>query len=146
MVDGHNVSLELASTITGSTVILGSTPRTGRSHARWSRDRRPSDDRHRHITVHAGRTRFVAHLDPVTAPDGWQLDRNQHRITAHRDGHLLHDAVIDDSPLHNAVRDAVCQLLGDDHLPPPDLAPLRRIAALAQFLRAQRPNVARAAN
>ncbi len=146
MVDGRKVSLELVSTITGSTVILDSTPRTGRGHALWSRDRRPSDDRHRHITVHAERTRFVAHLDPVTAPDGWQLDRNQHRITAHRDGRLLHDAVIDDSPLHNAVRDAVSQLFGDDHLPPPDLAPLRRIAALAQFLRAQQPNVALAAN
>ncbi len=146
-VDGHNVSLELASTITGSTIILGSTPRTGGiGHARWSRGRRPSDDRHRHITVHAGRTRFVAHLDPVTAPDGWQLDRNQHRITAHRDGRLLHDAVIDDSPLHTAVRDAVSRLLGDEPLPPPDLAPLRRIAALAQFLRAQQPNVALTAN
>ncbi|MEV4199346.1 NAD(P)-dependent oxidoreductase [Micromonospora globbae] len=145
-IDGHNVTLELASTITGSTVILGSTPRTGRGHARWSRGRRPSDDRHRHITVHAGRTRFVAHLDPVTAPDGWQLDRNQHRITAHRDGRLLHDTVIDDSPLHTAVRDAASQLLGDDPLPPPDLAPVRRIAALAQFLRTQQPNLALAAN
>ncbi len=146
-IDGHNASIELASTITGSTVILGSTPRTGRSaHTRWSRGRRPSDDRHRHITVRAGGTRFVAHLDPVTAPDGWQLDRNQHRITAHRDGRLIHDTVIDDSPLHTAVRDAVSQLLADDPLPPPDLTPLRRIAALAQLLRAQQPHLALAAS
>lgn len=142
-VDGHNVSLELASTITGSTVILGSTPRTGHvGHGHWSRGRRLSDDRHRHITVHAGRTRFLAHLDPVTAPDGWQLDRNQHRITAHQGGRLLHDTVIDDSPLHTAIREAVSRLLSDDPLPRPHLAPLLRIAALGQFLRAQQPDLA----
>ncbi|MFI6162576.1 Gfo/Idh/MocA family oxidoreductase [Micromonospora haikouensis] len=145
--EGHHVSTELASTITGSTVILGSTPRTSPlGHNRWSRGRRPTDDRHRHITVHAGQTRFVAHLDPVTAPDGWQLDRNQHRITAHRGDRLLHDSVIDDSPLHTAVRDAVSRLLSDDPLPPPDLTPLLRIAALAQFLHAQQPNLTLAAS
>ncbi|MFY1633568.1 NAD(P)-dependent oxidoreductase [Solwaraspora sp. WMMB335] len=142
-VNDHHVTLELASTITGSTVILGSTPRTGSvGRSQWSRGRRPSDDRHRHITVHAGQTRFVAHLDPVTAPDGWQLDRNQHRITAHRGDRLLHDDVIEDSPLHTAVRDAVSQLLSDSPIPPPDLSPLRRIAALAQLLRAQQPDLA----
>ncbi|CUU60605.1 S-adenosyl-L-homocysteine hydrolase, NAD binding domain [Parafrankia irregularis] len=146
-VDGHATSLELASTITGSTIVLGGAPRTGQvSDRHWSRGRRPSDDRHRHITVHAGRTRFTAHLDPVTAPDGWQLDRNQHRITAHQDGRLLHDTVIDDSPLHTAVGEAVSRLLSEDPLPRPDLAPLTRIASLAQFLRAQQPTIALTAN
>ncbi|QOC93845.1 Gfo/Idh/MocA family oxidoreductase [Micromonospora craniellae] len=141
VVDNRHIGLELATTITGSTVILGSTPRVGPSgQDRWLRNRRPSDDRHRHISVRAGRTRFVAHLDPVTAPDGWQLDRNQHRVTAHRDGLLVHDTVVDDSPLHTAVRNAVSQLLSDDVLLPPDLDPLRRIADLAQFLRVQQPN------
>jgi len=146
-VNGHDVSLELASTITGSTVILGSTPRVGHpGHSQWSQGRRPSDDRHRHITVHAGQTRFVAHLDPVTAPDGWQLDRNQHRITAHQGQRLLHDTVIHDSPLHTALRGAVARLLGDEPLPRPDLAPLQRIATLAQILRAQQPTHALAAS
>jgi S-adenosylhomocysteine hydrolase len=138
--DGHEVRLELASTIIGSTLILGSTPRTGQGDAvGWSRGRRPTDDRYRHIVAHVGQTRFTCHLDPVTAPDGWQLDRNQHRITVEHSGQILHDAVIDDSPLHTAIRAAASDLLDDSPLAPPDLTPLRRIAAMAEFLRMQEP-------
>ncbi len=139
-VDGALVHVELASSIASSTMILGSVPpATPSPTGQWRRDRRPSDDRHRHIVVHAGQAQFTAHLDPVTAPGGWQLDRNHHRITASRDGQLLHDEVIDDSPLHNAIRHAVSALLSGQPLPAPDLAPLRRIATLAEFLRAQQP-------
>jgi hypothetical protein len=78
------------------------------------------------------------HFDPVTAPGGWQLDRNHHRITAERDGAVLHDEVVEDSPLHIAIRHATT-LLGTDPIPEPDLRPLRRIAALAELLHAQQP-------
>ncbi|GII52813.1 hypothetical protein Pth03_12020 [Planotetraspora thailandica] len=137
--DTH-LRVELTSSITSPTVVLGSTPRRcDDGLGRWQRSLRPTDDRHRHITVHAGRTRFTAHLDPVTAPDGWQLNRNLHRVTVERGGEILHDEVIEDSPLHTAIRQAIVMLTGPVTAPPPDLAPLRRIAKLAEFLRAQQP-------
>jgi predicted dehydrogenase len=140
--DDRRLRIELPSSITGSTVPLSSTPRTDfREPGPWRRERRPADDRHRHITVRAGQTRFTAHLDPVTAPGGWQLDRNQHRITVERAGQLLRDEVVEDSPLHTAIDTAVTTLLGSDPLPALDLAPLRRIASLAELLRAQQPQV-----
>lgn len=139
-IDDRPLRIELSSSITGSTMPLSSTPRTApREPGQWRRERRPADDRHRHITTHAGQTRFTAHLDPVTAPGGWQLDRNQHRITVERAGRLLHDEVHVDSPLHTAINTAVTTLLGSDPLPELDLAPLRRIARLAELLRAQQP-------
>jgi predicted dehydrogenase len=142
--DGWPVRIELSSSIIGSIMPLSSTPRTApREPGQWRRARRPSDDRHRHITVRAGQTRFTAHLDPVTAPGGWQLDRNQHRITVERASQLLHDEVIEDSPLHTAIDTAVKALLGSDPLPALDLAPLRRIASLAELLRAQQPPLTR---
>ena len=113
----------------------------------WAR-RPPADLRHsprwqagspgsqnRHITVRAGRTTFTACLDPVTTADGWQLPRNHHRITAERSGQLIHDQILTDSPLHTAIQHAARALTGSQPLSPPDLAPLRRIAAIAQFLR-----------
>ncbi|MGH3825561.1 MAG: hypothetical protein ACRDQX_00070, partial [Pseudonocardiaceae bacterium] len=140
-IDERRVRIELSSSITGSTVPVASTPRADLTTPdRWKRERRPADQRHRHITIHAGQTRFTAHLEPVTAPGGWQLNRNQHRITVERAGHPLHDEVINDSPLHTAITTAMMTLLGSDPLPPPDLAPLRRIAGLAELLRAQRPD------
>jgi hypothetical protein len=143
-VKNRSVRIELASSITGPAVVLGTTPRAGGgSGGQWRRDRRPSDDRYRHIAIRAGQTRFTAHLAPVTAAGGWQLDRNQHRITVERCGRMLHDEVIDDSPMHTAIRQAVSALLGDEPLPPPDLAPLRRIARVAEFLRAQQPTYER---
>ncbi|MGH3842080.1 MAG: hypothetical protein ACRDS0_11640 [Pseudonocardiaceae bacterium] len=142
-INEQRIRIELSSNITGSTVPVASTPRTDPTKMDlWQRERRPADQRHRHITVHAGETRFRAHLEPVTAPGGWQLDRNQHRITVERAGHLLHDEVVKDSPLHTAINTAMMTLLGPDPLPPPDLAPLRRIAGLAELLRAQRPDAA----
>ncbi|MBX6382507.1 MAG: hypothetical protein IRZ07_05965 [Microbispora sp.] len=133
--------IELTSSITSPTVVLGSTPRTGLDRpGLWQRGLRSADDRHRHITVHAGRTRFAAHLDPVTATGGWQLERNHHRVTVERAGAILHDEVIQDSPLHTSIRHAVTVLTGPGPVPLPDLTPLRRIAALAEFLRAQQPS------
>ncbi|WP_405088816.1 hypothetical protein [Microbispora sp. NBC_01389] len=133
-----HLRVELTSSITSPTVVLGSTPRPGLGRpGLWQRGLRPADDRHRHITVHAGRTQFTAHLDPVTATGGWQLERNHHRVTVERAGELLHDEVVQDSPLHTSIRDAVATLMGPGLVPPPDLNPLRRIAMLAEFLRAQ---------
>ncbi|MFF3730928.1 Gfo/Idh/MocA family oxidoreductase [Streptomyces sp. NPDC002476] len=106
----------------------------------WRQGLRAADDRYRHITVHAGRTRFTLHLEPVTAPGGWQLERNHHRITAVRDGAVLHDEVLADSPLQTSVRHAATLLFADTPPPAPDLAPLRRIARLAEILRERAPH------
>ncbi|MGH3898465.1 MAG: hypothetical protein ACRDTA_09460, partial [Pseudonocardiaceae bacterium] len=136
----HRLHVDLTSSITGPTVVLGSTPRTTHGDDRhWRQGLRPADNSHRHLAVQAGRTRFTVHLDPVTAPGGWQLNRNHHRITAERDGTVLHDEVVHDSPLHTAIQQAATTLLGTHPLPEPNLQPLRRISALAELLRAQRP-------
>ena len=136
----HHLRVDLTSSITGPTVVLGSTPRISHGQGRhWLKGLRPADDSHRHVAVHAGRTRFAVHLDPVTAPGGWQLARSNHRVTAERDGTVLHDEVVHDSPLHTAVQHAATTLLGSRPLPEPNLQPLRRIAALAELLRAQQP-------
>jgi hypothetical protein len=78
---GTNLHVELTSSIASPTVVLGTTPRATPGVGHWRQGVRPADDRHRHVTVHAGRTRFTVHLDPVTAPGGWQLDRNSTAIT-----------------------------------------------------------------
>lgn len=133
-VDGRPLRIELASTITGSTLPVTSTP--PRTPA-WKRNRRPPDDRHRHVTLHTGQTRCTLHLDPVTATGGWQLDRNRHRLTVERRAELLHDQVLADSPLQTALRSTIDALLGTDPMPPPDLLPLQRIAAIAELLHTQ---------
>ncbi|MBO7936569.1 hypothetical protein [Streptomyces antibioticus] len=132
--------IELTSSIANPTIVLGSTPRTTPTGTGpWCQGLRPADDRHRRVTVHAGRTQFTAHLDPVTATGGWQLERNHHRVTAERDGLVLHDEVVHDSPLHTAILSATTTLTGASPVPEPDLGPLRRIASLAELLRAQQP-------
>jgi hypothetical protein len=133
-VDGRPLQVELASTVTGSTLpVTSAPPRT----PNWKRNRRPADDRHRHVTLRAGQTRCTLHLDPVTASGGWQLERNQHRLTVERRAQIVHDQVLDDSPLETALRSSIDDLLSPDPLPPPDLMPLQRIAAVAELLRAQ---------
>jgi S-adenosylhomocysteine hydrolase len=133
---GSRTGLELASSIVGSHTLLGTAPsRT----ALWNREIRPSDDRQRHVALRAGHTRFSLHLDPVTAPGGWQLARNHHRVTAERGTDVLSDEVIEDSPMHSAIRRSIAELLGPDPLPPPDLLPLKRIAGMAELLRVQQP-------
>lgn len=133
---GDPVRLELASSILGPRILLATAP-TPRSP--WRQDLRPADDRHRHVAVTAGTTHFALHLEPVTAPAGWQLDRNHHRLTAARGGDLLHDAVLHDSPLDTYLRQSVSALLADGPPPAPDLAPLRRMASLADILRERAP-------
>jgi len=130
--DGARVYLDLASSITGPLIPLDTPPVTGEP---WQRSLRAVDDRHRHVTVHVGRTRFKLHLEPVTAPGGWQLDRNQHRLSADQDGSVVFDQIIEDSPMHTSIRHAIAVLRGQTAPPRPDLAPLRRIAALAGTLR-----------
>ncbi len=128
----QRVYLELASSITGPLIPVVARPSPG---GRWQRALRADDDRHRHVNVHAGSTRFSLHLEPVTAPGGWQLGRNQHRLTADQKGNVVFDQIIDDSPLHTSIRHAVAALCADAQLPRPDVSPLRRIAALAATLR-----------
>ncbi|MEJ8654785.1 hypothetical protein WKI65_43805 [Streptomyces sp. MS1.AVA.3] len=130
------LQLELTSSILGpgQTDDIAPAPRTP-----WRQSLRAADDRYRHVTVHAGRTRFTLHLEPVTAPGGWQLERNHHRLTAVRDGALLHDEVLSDSPMETSVRHAATLLFSDVPPASPDLAPLRRIARLADILRERAP-------
>jgi S-adenosylhomocysteine hydrolase/predicted dehydrogenase len=130
--DDSRVYLELASSITGPLIPLHTVPATG---DRWHRDLREADDRHRHVTVHAGRTRFKLHLEPVTAPGGWQLDRNHHRLSADQDGTVVFDQIIEDSPMHTSIRHAIDVLRGQTPPLRPDFGPLRRIAALATTLK-----------
>ena len=106
----------------------------------WRQGLRAADDRYRHVTVHAGTTRFTLHLEPVTAPGGWQLERNHHRLTAVRGGTVVHDEVLSDSPLETSVRHAATALFADAAPPAPDLEPLRRIARLADVLRERAPD------
>lgn len=110
----------------------------------WRQGLRAADDRYRHVTVHAGRTRFTLHLEPVTSPGGWQLERNHHRLTAVRDGAVVHDEVLADSPLETSVRHAAAVLFAHAAPPAPDLEPLRRIARLADILRERAPLAPRA--
>lgn len=98
----------------------------------------PPPDPHRQLSVSVGRSRFTAHFDPVSV-HGQPAQRNRHLITVERDGALAHEEVVHDSPLHTAVHTATATLLGDAPTPPPDLTTLRRIAALADLLRANRP-------
>lgn len=128
----HLIHLELASSITGPLIPVSAEPDPS---APWQRAIRAHDDRHRHVTVRTGRTRFALHLEPVTAPGGWQLDRNQHRLTADRAGHVIHDQIVVDSPMHSSIRDALTALRAEALPPRPDLGALRRIAALAAVLK-----------
>ena len=100
---------------------------------------RPFTDRHRKATVHAGRTHFTVHFGPVTLSGGDQLGRNRHLVQAERDGKVLHEEVVDDSPLHTAVRDATARLLGTEPMAAPNLSSLHRIATIADLLRAHQP-------
>ncbi|SFK20151.1 S-adenosyl-L-homocysteine hydrolase, NAD binding domain [Streptosporangium canum] len=135
--DDAPVHVELHSSIISPAVVLSPTPQD--TAGEWRRGIRPADDRHRYLTVHAGRTIVTVHLDPVTTAGGWQLDRNQHRVTVKRDGDVLHDQVLGDSPLQTAIRAGAETLTGSGEVPPLDLAPLRRITALAEHLRSQQP-------
>jgi S-adenosylhomocysteine hydrolase len=128
----HLIHLELASSITGALIPVTAEP--GPS-APWQRAIRAHDDRHRHVTVRAGQTRFALHLEPVTAPGGWQLDRNQHRLTADRAGNVIHDQIIVDSPMHNSIHEALAALRAKTPPLRPNLDGLRRIAALAAVLK-----------
>lgn len=131
--NGIRIYLDLASSITGPLIPVHAPPAAGEP---WQRDLRASDDRHRHVTVHAGRTRFKLHFEPVTAVGGWQLDRNQHRLTADQDGTVVFDQIIADSPMHTSIRHAIRVLRGQTPPPRPDLSSLCRIAALAATLKA----------
>ena len=98
----------------------------------------PSPDPHRQLSISAGCSRFTAHFDPV-AICGQPARRNRHLITVERNGALVHEELVHDSPLHTAVHTATAALLGDAPIPPPDLTTLRRIAALAELLRDHQP-------
>ncbi|MGH3752742.1 MAG: Gfo/Idh/MocA family oxidoreductase [Pseudonocardiaceae bacterium] len=133
---GHPTRLELSSSILGSCHPLGTAPRHTPS---WRHSIRATDDRQRHVTLHAGATRLTLHMEPVTTVGGWQLDRNQHRLTVETNGLLIRDEVIADYPLRTSLHDTTAKLLGPGPLPPPDLTPLRRVAAIAELLRTQQP-------
>ncbi len=55
------------------------------------------------------------------------------------DGTVLHEEVVDDSPLHTAVHHAAIDLFGSVELPTHHLAGLCRIAGIAEVLHTHRP-------
>jgi hypothetical protein len=122
----NGTDLDLASTITGR---LPGRPRD--SEPARTAALTPT----RIITAQAGETLFTARLAPATGTDGRQLPLNGHFITAERIGRVTFEQVITDSPMHTAIRRAARTLLDSDPVPPPDLTPLRRIAAIATLLR-----------
>ncbi|MFG1755324.1 Rossmann-fold NAD(P)-binding domain-containing protein [Streptosporangium sandarakinum] len=128
--------VDLHSSITSPAVLLGDAPADATG---WRRGLRAADDRRRYLTVTAGRTQVAVHLEPVTVAGGWQLERNHHRVVAARNGRIVHDQVVEDSPLRTAISDAIGRLTGPLPVEPLELGPLRRIAVLAEYLRAQQP-------
>ncbi|MET8945726.1 Gfo/Idh/MocA family oxidoreductase [Streptomyces sp. NPDC004542] len=86
--------------------------------------------RRRLAQIQAGPALFTAEMDPVALPDGDRLPGNTHRLTAHLPTGRQ-ETLVNDSPMDNALRTAVAQLLGDLPLPPVDLRPVHRISALA---------------
>lgn len=125
--------LALTSSIATPTLPVGRTARapSGRGE--------PMVDRHRIATIHAGRTRFTVAFDPVTLPNGELLGRNHHLLLVERNGAVLHEEIVEDSPLHTAVSRAATDLFGSAALPAPELAGLRRIASIAEVLHTHRP-------
>lgn len=122
--------LDLTSSIATPTLAVGRTAPAGHS---------APADRHRTATVHSGLTRFTVAFDPVTLSDRAPLGRNRHLVRVERGGAVLHEELVQDSPLHNAVRQAATGLFGSAVLPASDLAGPRRIAAIAEVLHTHRP-------
>ena len=136
-INGAPCHLELYSSITGPAAPPPSAVQaSARVGSYWEAGTPPAGSPSRHVTVHAGKTLFTASISPVTTPNGWQLPLNYHLIAAERSGRVVHEQVITDSPLHTAIQHAVRTLLGDEPLMSPDLASLRRIADIADLLRA----------
>jgi hypothetical protein len=132
----HLTQIKLSSHIIGAVPVSTVNPRsTASRHKVWRQNRRPTDDRYRSVVVAAGSTRASIHFDPVTVADGWQLARNQHYLAVEHRDVLVKEEIVTDSALHNAIRSALSQLLEDSSPIPFDLAPLARIAALAEHLR-----------
>lgn len=102
----------------------------------------PAVDRHRTASIHVGQTRFTVAFDPVTLPNGELLGRNHHLLLVERNGAVLHEEIVEDSPLHTTVSRAATDLFGAAALPTPELVGLRRIAAIAEVLHAHRPSLA----
>ena len=90
--------------------------------------------RHRYATVTYGDTVLTAEFDPVTTVDGYRLARNKHRLTIHRDGRVLDETIVFDSPLTTSLRSALAQLTGSGTTEP-WLPPVRRMANIAHYLR-----------
>ncbi|MFD7552470.1 Gfo/Idh/MocA family oxidoreductase [Streptomyces sp. NPDC059816] len=136
-----SLQLTLTSSILGPTPQLTGPEPDPAPGGPWTRGLRPGDDRHRHLTVHTTTGRAALHLDPVTTPGGRQLERNHHRLTAFApDNRLLDDQVLYDSPMETSLHHGVTTLLDTGPLTPPDLAPLKRIARIADHLRTRTPH------
>jgi hypothetical protein len=133
--NGSPCRLELRSSIVSAADPTDDPPADVHSSFLWRPGDSPGAGQRREVTVHAGKTIFTASFDPVAATGGWQLARNHHRVTATRANQVLHDQVIQDSPLHNAIHHAAVALMRDERSGPLDLAPLRRIAAVADQFR-----------
>lgn len=122
-VDG-GVELELYSSVVGDPPGHPDVPD-------WTRDfGHATGGRRRLAQIKAGPALFTAEMDPIALLNGDPLPVNTHRLTAQLPSGRQ-EMLVNDSPMGNALRTAVAQLLGDQPLPPVDLRPVHRISALA---------------
>lgn len=128
--------LDLTSSIATPTLPVG------RTAPALSGQGEPAVDRHRTVSIHVARTRFSITFDPVSLPEGTTLGRNRHLVRVERDGAVLHEEVVEDSPLHTAVQQATIDLFEAEEPADPNLTGLRRIAAIAEVLHAHCPSLA----
>ncbi|QOL13596.1 Gfo/Idh/MocA family oxidoreductase [Dickeya dianthicola] len=110
---------------------------SGSASPLWRGRRRSPDDRDRKVTLEVGDVTANIFLDPVTDQEGRQLPRNHHRILIQRDGKTLHDEIIMDSPLHNAIRSAIAYFRESKDPVYIDLSTLKRISSIASHLRSK---------
>ena len=136
--DDHRIGIYLKSNITEpvSDMVLGHAPEPT-NREQWSKNLRPIDDKVRRVAIVANNTRAHLYLDPITAKGGWQLPRNKHRLLVEHRNCIVLDEVLSSSPMHNAIRKAVFDLLNPERETDLDLRCLQRIATAAECLRQQ---------
>jgi hypothetical protein len=122
--------LSMHSTITEDLSGRGA-PSQFRSH--WQRSEH-SAARHRYAAVRFGDTLLTAEFDPVTTVDGYRLPRNMYRLTIQRDGHILDERIMFDSPLATSLHSGLAQLTGSGATTP-WLPPVKRIANISRHVR-----------
>ncbi|MFB4356831.1 hypothetical protein RBJ15_11400 [Pantoea sp. BS_4] len=101
----------------------------------WHKFRRDSDDRERKVILSMGDLKGILYFDPVPSVSSMQLPRNHHHIIIQRGNEVLHDEVLSDSPMHNALRHSLSLIINKKTSAIPEMKSLKRIANIANLLR-----------